>query len=101
MRGCFAASLGLGGFNPVKVCPGSQVEGVAGGRGRSHEALSEGVCCQDFEGAARLEDGGRALLAKEIQPPIGVDRRTCVLAANVLRPYELSRRAFEDGNVSR
>jgi len=55
------------------VGAGAQVEGLAGDSRGGHEAVGEGVGGQDFERAAGFEDGGRALLVEEIEPPIGVD----------------------------
>src|SRR4051812_4796360 len=78
------------GLNPIKVsfCP--EEKRFAGRGWRGHEAICQSVRREDFECAARFQDGSRAVLAKEIEPSVRVNWRGSVLATNSFGPDDLS-----------
>ena len=69
---------------------GPEIERLAIDCGRRHEASRQRVVRQYFQGAAGFENNRRALLIGEIQPSIGIDRRSRVFAAHPFRPDNLS-----------
>ena len=82
-------SFGRHGFDPMQMRFGSEEERVAGYRGRGHETATQGVCRQHFESASRFEHYRRAFLTEKIEPPIGINRRSCEFAADPLGPNYL------------
>src|SRR5437870_2874438 len=72
------ATFGWQRFNPVKVRPGPQEEGLACHRGRGHEAVAERIRRQNLQSAAGLENPGGTLLIEKIKPPVRKDWRSRV-----------------------
>lgn len=75
--------------------PGSQIESLAGGRGRCQEAIAKLIFRQRLEHPSRMDHGGFSVLAEEPDFAINVNRRGGVFAADPLLPDQLSGLRFD------
>src|SRR3990172_2281145 len=73
-------------LNPVEVRLGAEVERAAAGGGRRHEAFVEVVDGELAVLRCGFDHGRFPALIEEIDPPLGIDRRGGVVAAEPLAP---------------